>query len=139
MLIDIRNLCTKNPSSILNSSLENHISSIALWTDRQLELQRSFATDNFLHVQTLKNFLSRYFSMATKTQGGRGHWAVYYTSTQSSIITFFLIGWSIKSSVPTFQPPIVIAEGIILCIIIGDVHKFIDHCLIPLDPCSGLG
>ena len=27
-------------------------------------------------------------------------------------------------------------EGVILCFIIWDVHKFIDHCLIPLDPCQ---
>ena len=27
---------------------------------------------------------------------------------------------------------------VILCIIIGDVHQFIRHCLIPLDPCSKL-
>ena len=26
-------------------------------------------------------------------------------------------------------------EGVILCIIIVDVHQFIGHCLIPLDPC----
>ena len=22
------------------------------------------------------------------------------------------------------------------CVIIGDTHKFLDHCLIPLDPCK---
>ena len=51
----------------------------------------------------------------------RGHWAVYYTSLQSFIITFFirwlcnfgdfywnLIGWFIKLSVQSFQPLIVI-------------------------------
>ena len=27
-------------------------------------------------------------------------------------------------------------EGVILCIIIGNVHQFIGHCLIPLDPCT---
>ena len=33
-----------------------------------------------------------------------------------------------------FQPLIVIYRSGILCIIIGIVHQFIDHCLIPLDP-----
>ena len=28
-------------------------------------------------------------------------------------------------------------EGVILEITIGDVHQFIDHHLIPLDPCKG--
>ena len=32
------------------------------------------------------------------------------------------------------KPLIESAEGVILCIIIGDVHSFIGHCLIPLDP-----
>ena len=30
------------------------------------------------------------------------------------------------------------AEGVILCIIIGNVHQFIDHFLIPLDPCHAI-
>ena len=38
-------------------------------------------------------------------------------------------------SVQTFQPLIVIYRRAIFCIILGDVHKFITHCLIPLDPC----
>ena len=52
---------------------------------------------------------------------GRGHWALYYTSPQSLIITFsirqlnnledyysILIGWFIQFSVKKFQPLIVI-------------------------------
>jgi hypothetical protein len=56
-------------------------------------------------------------------QGGRGHWAVYYTSPQSFIITFnnlllklFLIGWYVEC--PTF---------------LWDIHQFTSYCLIPLD------
>ena len=46
-------------------------------------------------------------TMAKKRQGERGQWAVYYTSSQSLLITFFyslawqswnLIGWFIKLS-----------------------------------------
>ena len=74
-------------------------------------------------------------------QGGRGHWSVYYTSPQSFIIKVsyslayqlwglkrILIGWFIELSVQTLQPLIVI-----LCIIIGHLHQFFDHCFIPLD------
>ena len=80
------------------------------------------------------------------TQGGRGHWAVFYTSLKIFFITFFipwlnnfedfhwtLIGRFIKLSVQMFQSPIV--EVVILCTIIEDVHHFIGFCLIPLDPC----
>ena len=49
--------------------------------------------------------------------------------------TFILIGWFIKLIVvKTFQPLIVIyRKGYFVCIIIGNVHQLIDHCLIPLD------
>ncbi len=41
----------------------------------------------------------------------------------------------IELSVQMFQPLIIIyIKGLILCIIIGDVHQFIVHCLVPLDP-----
>ena len=69
----------------------------------------------------------------------RGHWAVYYTSPQSFIITFsyslhwqlwrllnFCIGWFIKLSV---QTP---TEGKMLCIINEESHQFNGYCLIPL-------
>ena len=36
--------------------------------------------------------------------------------------------------VQTYQPLIAILHFVILCIIIGDVHQFIGHCIIPLDP-----
>ena len=48
-----------------------------------------------------------------------------------------MIGWFINLSVQTFQPLIVTQEGLILCIIIEDVHQFIGHCLIPLDSWFG--
>ena len=42
-----------------------------------------------------------------------------------------MICWIIKFSVQTFQQS---SEGVILCVIIGEVHQFIGHRLIPLDP-----
>ena len=44
--------------------------------------------------------------------GRRGHWAVYFSDPKILILT----------------------EKIILCIIIGNLNQFMDHCLIPLDP-----
>ena len=35
----------------------------------------------------------------------------------------------------TFQSLILIYRRVILCILIRNVHQFIGHCLIPLDPC----
>ena len=82
-------------------------------------------------------------------RNGPGRWGtlVHDTSPSSFIITFpfcvltifvtlikFLIGWFIKLSVRTFQPLIVINRRVILCNSIGDIHKFIVHCLIPLHP-----
>ena len=79
-------------------------------------------------------------------QEERGHWTVYYTSPQSLIITIsyplalqpwtlgFLIVWLIYLSVETTQSLIASTEGVIMCIITGDVHQFIGHCFIPLDP-----
>ncbi len=69
----------------------------------------------------------------------RGQWAVYCTSPQSlaQLYNFWdfqliLIGW-FKLSVQTF---LTTKEGVILCVIIGDVivHQFVGHCLIPSDP-----
>ena len=37
-----------------------------------------------------------------------------------------------------FQPLIVPTEGVFSYIKIEDVHQFIGHCLIPLDPCIKL-
>ncbi len=69
---------------------------------------------------------------------------MYYTSPQSFIITFSysltlgtsvkLIVCFIKLSDQTFQPLILRSERVILRYIIGNVHQFIGHCLIPLDP-----
>ena len=77
-------------------------------------------------------------------QGGRGNWAVYYTSPWCFIITlsysltilwtfieFWLVGslsWVFKSvSTTNFN----LQRGYFLCIMIGDVNEFIGHCLIP--------
>ena len=73
--------------------------------------------------------------------GGRGHWAVYYPSPQSFIITFpylleyyfILIGWLFKLSI-NFNQKLKSTDRVILCITIGDVYQFISQCLIPLDP-----
>ena len=78
---------------------------------------------------------------AQHSEREREQWAVHYTSPQSFMITFshwgLLIGGFMKLSVQTFQPLILIyRRGKFVCIIIEDVHKFIDHCLIPLDPCT---
>ena len=80
-------------------------------------------------------------------QGGSGHWAVYYTSLQSFTITFTyslayqlwglfidLIGWIIKRCLFLSNSFLWDTEWLILFIIIGVIHKFIGHCLIPLDP-----
>ena len=73
-------------------------------------------------------------------QGGRGHWAVYLTSPQSFIVTFFLfvdlktygtfIELSLVGSKP-FQPIMLIYRRLILCINIRNVNQFIGHCLNP--------
>ena len=48
-------------------------------------------------------------------QGGRGHWAVYYTSPHQFYYSIFLfVGWATLGS--------------------GDKHQFNGHCLIPSDP-----
>ena len=40
--------------------------------------------------------------------------------------------WFVQTSnVNTFQPIILMTEGIISLIIIGDLYQLIDHCLIP--------
>ena len=79
-------------------------------------------------------------------QIGRGHWIGYYTSPQRFLMTFsyylaqqlwgnfiefWLIGsqsWVSKRFNQNFT------DGIILCIIIGDIHIFVGHCLIHLNP-----
>ena len=77
-------------------------------------------------------------------QGGRGHWAVYYTSLPSFIITFSyqlaqqlwglllnLYGWFIKFVSKRFNHAIIVIYR--RCIIIGEVNQFLGNCLIPLD------
>ena len=61
---------------------------------------------------------------------------MFSDSFHLQILGLILIGWFIKLSVQTcFQPLILIYKGVILCVIIEDVHEFICHCFIPLDPC----
>ena len=56
-----------------------------------------------------------FYKINTKScQEGRGHWAVYYTSPKSFYINDFLSVYRGGN--------------------FGDVHQFIKHCLIPLDP-----
>ena len=77
--------------------------------------------------------------------GGKGLWAVYFTSPQSfiilvrwpnnfgTVIEFCLVGslcWVSKC----FNHWLYSSEGVILCIINGDVHRFVGQCLIPSDP-----
>ena len=76
-----------------------------------------------------------------KIQGGRGQWAVHYTSPQSFIITFsnsiaqkllgLLIGCLIKLSVQMFQPLILIYRR---CNFVCHHWEFIGDSPIPLDP-----
>ena len=65
------------------------------------------------------------------SQGGRGHWAVYNTSTPNFYCNVFLfvdsttfgnllIGWFIKLVVGFIK--------------LGNANQFIGHCLIPLNP-----
>ena len=49
---------------------------------------------------------------------------------------WILIGLFIKFRIHTFQPPILLYRMGTLCIVIGNVHQFIGHCPIPLDPCE---
>ena len=61
--------------------------------------------------------------------------------TQNNVFLFVgsttlgtLIGCIMKLCVQTFQPLIRSTEWVILCIINRDLHQFIGHCLISLDP-----
>ena len=71
-------------------------------------------------------------SVCSDTQEWRGHLAVYYTSPQSFILTF-PCSYS-KQAFIELNVSTTTTGGVILCIIIGDVHQFKSHCLIPLDP-----
>ena len=72
-------------------------------------------------------------------QVGIGHLSVYYTCPQCFMIMFsyymvlklWLLLLNFKFTICNLR-----AEWEFLCIIIGDVHKFISHCLISLDPCK---
>ncbi len=87
---------------------------------------------NFCHfifrvikIQDNENYLT--FQRTVFNTGRIGQWAVYYTSPQSLIT--FIIGW-LNNSIQTL---IVIYKKGQSFIIIGNVHQFIVHCLIPLD------
>ncbi len=128
----------------------NNISIIIAKEDRTMALKSMYNLQKLFELEFVDNpkkqlllfLLLKLVLMSTKIrhihQGGRGHWAVYYTSLQSSIIKFsnllayqlwghfiefwLVQGWFNKLSVQTFQPLFI--ERIILCIIIGDVHQF---------------
>ena len=55
-------------------------------------------------------------------------------ASQLGDFKLIFIGQFLQLSVPTFQPLLVIDRKGSLLIIIGDVHQFSGHCLIPLDP-----
>ena len=61
-------------------------------------------------------------------------------TTLGTLVNFDWLVIVNKLSVQTQQPLILqkSTKLIILCIIIGDVQKFIGHCLIPLEPCQKL-
>ena len=90
----------------------------------------------------------KFFKPSIQPREGGGHWAVYYTGTQSLIITLFirwlnnfgdytelwLVGsltWVFKR----FNHYLLSTKGLILSIIIRNVHQSIGYFLIPLDPC----
>ena len=101
----------------------------------------------YIHGQIFKCKIKLYIYM----QGGRGHWAGYYTSPQSFIIILFLFSGltALGNFIINFQFSLVGSfswvskcfnhllesrKGVILCFIIGDVNLFISHCLILFDP-----
>ena len=82
---------------------------------------------------------------AIRCRGGTGHCAVYYTGPQCFIITFsysldqqWFRDWLVQEveypNVATND--CILQKEVILCLIFGDVHQVIGHCLIPLDLCS---
>ena len=71
----------------------------------------------------------------------RGQSDVYYTVPKSYDNVFLFVGlitlgtlenWLVNQ-IERFNNYFSSTEGAILCIIIGDIHPFIGHCLIPLD------
>ena len=75
-----------------------------------------------------------YLSYESNVQGGRGHWAVYYTSPQNFILTFSYslarqlwglgCGCFIKSRVRTFQ--LLIVERVI-CVSLLSIYRTISY------------
>ncbi len=63
-----------------------------------------------------------------KTQGGRGHWAIKYTSPQSFYNNIFIfVGLTTLGFLLNFDWLGQLVE-------LGDVHQLIGYCLFPLDP-----
>ena len=72
-----------------------------------------------LTAKAVDAFLSTFklqYLREKKFQRGSRHWAFYLTNPHCSTSIFN-------------------TDGVILCIIIGDVHQYIGYCLILLDPC----
>ena len=60
-----------------------------------------------------------------------------YSLVQQLWVYFFNLDWLVYWVSKRFDLQLQSTKGVILCIIIaiGDVHRYIGHCLIPLDPC----
>ena len=94
---------------------------------------------SFLYYSVLISVVQRLIIQREKERGG-GQWAIFYTSPKY----LFLICWLNWTTLRTFSEFWLVVslswvsnhfkERIIWCIIIGNVHKFIRHCRIPLDP-----
>ncbi len=101
--------------------------------------------------ETDRNFLVAALLRNDTIPKEREYWLfnVYYTSPQSFIITFsywlnsqlwghnqFRLVGSLSLVSKHFNQLLQSTEEVILYDIIGDVHQFIGHYLIPLDPCT---
>ena len=73
-----------------------------------------------------------------------GQWVVHHTGPQSFIMMLsyllalqhwgLLIGWSFSRVFKRSNHYLYSTEVEIWCITIRDIHQFISHCLIPLEP-----
>ena len=106
LVFTLKNIFKKNNLTITNVLLYKNVNetpwNICLYASLRFNISNSM----FLRIDTTRA-IEQNFSMTIPTQGGGGHWAVYYTSPQSCIITTFgtfinvLITWFIKLSVQT--------------------------------------
>ena len=85
------------------------------------------SSDSYCWLGKLSGKFKIYPSRRGSPQGISGNWAVYYTSPQK-----YYNSWFFKLRVQTCQTLIKLYRRVNLSI--GDVHQFIGHCIIPLDP-----